>query len=115
MKRTTRFASWLFGIGLVGFGLVLLVACAGRSGRTIPDAATLADYTGANVDELSRGRTAYVRNCSECHHYYYPSQRTVEEWDRIAPVMGKRAGLDAAGIDDLLAFLRAAAVYPAGD
>jgi nitrate/TMAO reductase-like tetraheme cytochrome c subunit len=57
---------------------------------------TLSDSqkSGISADSLAIGRKIYVKNCSSCHSLYRPEHFTKSEWNKVMPVMQKKARID---------------------
>ena len=47
--------------------------------------------SGISVENLTRGRSLYVKNCSDCHTLYLPEKRTSAKWELVFPKMQKKA------------------------
>lgn len=70
---------------------------------------TLADSqrTGVSTDTLVLGRNLYVNNCGSCHNLYQPERFTKKEWEKVMPVMQKKAKCNNQEISIIMKYLKA--------
>ena len=83
---------------LVVLFVIVLAACAPAK-LLVPSQAD-ADrgaqkFPGYNLGELNQGKSIYVSHCNKCHKYKVPESRNEAKWDKVIPVMAKRAKLDS--------------------
>jgi len=87
-------------------GLLFLIfnGCATLD-RSLPTAETLLTYdiVPQNIDSkaLNRGRALAVRQCSDCHRFFFPEEYPPEEWRVIIPQMAKRMSLSKEQLKDI--------------
>jgi|SRR5215467_14388044 len=53
-------------------------------------------YPGYSLQDLNAGKSIYESNCNRCHKYKVPESRDETKWDKVIPVMAKKAKLDSA-------------------
>jgi hypothetical protein len=71
-----------------------LAGCAGLRQPTGGDVARVqAVWPDATLEELTLGRTTYVRRCAGCHQLFLPETRSAERWARSLDEMGEKAKL----------------------
>jgi cytochrome c5 len=90
-------------VRLAALAFALVSGCA-LGGARLPTAADLLSSDGepveANAEALQEGRSVFLKDCAECHRYYWPEEYTPTEWRALLPEMGDRTGL---GDDELRA------------
>jgi cytochrome c5 len=71
-----------------------------------------AEDPGVQLDDLARGRDAYVRRCSACHALRLPSERAPEAWAAEVARMQQQHAVRLTPDEerDILRYLRAASV-----
>lgn len=83
---------------VIYLSLALVVSACGTT-LLIPnetDVARVSDkFSGYTLSELSEGKTLYEENCKKCHGLKKPNKYTEEQWNKIVPVMAKKAKIDA--------------------
>jgi cytochrome c len=89
MKRTIKLILSLF---VVSF----LLYC---SPKVLPPTSSdLSQIKQVNPDvdtsSVARGYTIFARSCHKCHGLKNPANYTIEKWDKVLPVMAKKAKLN---------------------
>jgi len=49
-----------------------------------------------SIKELEDGKKLYLTHCNSCHSMKAPFEYTAEQWNRILPIMSKKAKIDDA-------------------
>ena len=62
-------------------------------------------FQGYTLDELAQGKAIYESHCNKCHKYKVPESRDETKWDKIIPVMAKKAKLDSTQEDLVLKYV----------
>jgi hypothetical protein len=60
------------------------------------------------LDAAVRGRALYTTVCTDCHGAVRPASLSAADWDRVLPLMAKKAELDAAASAEVRAYVDAA-------
>jgi len=83
---------------------VVIVSGCALGGARLPTAEELLSSDGTSAegtaDALHEGRSVFLKDCAECHRYYWHEEYTPTEWRELLPEMGGRTGL---GEDELRA------------
>ena len=100
-----RYCLFCFTIGFWG---VLLAGC-GATSMSLPTAEQLVanDIAGdADMGALKRGRALALKECSNCHRFYYPEEYKPQAWPRIIRSKGKRLLLNPKQTEELLLYFQ---------
>ncbi len=92
----------------IGFWGVLLAGC-GAPSMSLPTAEQLvAHEVAGNVDPgtLKRGRALALKDCSNCHRFYYPEEYPPQAWPKIIRSKGKRLLLNRKQTEELLHYFQ---------
>lgn len=68
---------------LFGMSFLVVSGCIAATGNG------LSGQGAENSATLVKGRGYFMRECSKCHRYFMPSERSAEEWPKI--LAGKKA------------------------
>jgi len=85
------------GIPIVLSGLII-VACVSQklSEPTEMDVEKgKTKFENLTLQELKEGKNLYSQHCSTCHKLFSPTSKTEEEWNKIIPIMVKKANSKA--------------------
>ncbi|HPQ08123.1 MAG TPA: hypothetical protein PK995_02750 [Bacteroidia bacterium] len=52
-------------------------------------------FENLTLDELKEGKNLYTQHCNTCHKLFSPTSQTEEEWNKIIPIMVKKANKKA--------------------
>lgn len=52
-----------------------------------------AKYPDITLAQLSQGHELYKTKCGTCHHAHNPTEYSDQKWEKIMPIMGKKAKL----------------------
>lgn len=80
---------------------VLLAACAGKKAITAgalteaDGARAAANYPGASLATLQKGKMLYEENCSKCHSLKSTTDYNAEQWGKHVKRMAPKAKIDA--------------------
>ncbi|MBS1948093.1 MAG: hypothetical protein JST47_10030 [Bacteroidetes bacterium] len=79
--------------------ILFLSACA--SAKLIAPGQADADrgaqkFPGYTMNDLNEGKGIYEAHCNKCHKYKAPQTRDEAKWDKVIPVMARKAKLDTA-------------------
>lgn len=97
-------------LAAVGLALgVLLSACGGALPQPGPkDVAWAAHrWPGTSVEDLRRGRAAYVQRCAACHNLALPAEHPPARWPKLVDNMRGRARLTSQERDAIVRYLMA--------
>lgn len=53
-------------------------------------------FLGYTLNDLEQGKAIYESHCNKCHKYKVPESRDETKWDKVIPVMARKAKLDSA-------------------
>ncbi|MBI4946721.1 MAG: hypothetical protein HY840_10000 [Bacteroidetes bacterium] len=56
-------------------------------------------WKNSSLSQLNEGYTLYINKCGHCHYLHRPDQYPDEKWNKMLPIMGKRAKLDSLQLD----------------
>lgn len=62
-------------------------------------------FQGYTMNDLAQGKAIYESHCNKCHRYKVPESRNETKWDKIIPVMAKKAKLDSMQEDLVLKYV----------
>jgi len=62
-------------------------------------------FQGYTLNDLEQGKAIYESHCNKCHKYKLPESRDETKWDKIIPVMAKKAKLDSQQEDLVLKYV----------
>jgi len=62
-------------------------------------------FHGYTLTDLEQGKAIYESHCNKCHKYKVPESRDETKWDKIIPVMAKKAKLDSTQEDLVLKYV----------
>jgi hypothetical protein len=97
-----NFKKLLLPILVTGF---IVAACA--ASRLYVPATSDTEQSGLSLQDLTKGRTLYVDNCSDCHNLYLPEKRTKEKWNSVFPKMQKKAHVNDADMELIKSYILA--------
>lgn len=88
---------------------VIVIAACGPVKLLVPSQAD-ADrgaqkFPGYSLNELNEGKSIYESHCNKCHRYKAPETRDEPKWDKVIPVMAKRAKLDSTQESQVLKYV----------
>ncbi|HEY3371020.1 MAG TPA: hypothetical protein VGK10_09250 [Prolixibacteraceae bacterium] len=73
-----------------GLLLIAIMICACSPALYMPTM-TDASRTGISADSLMMGRTLYTNHCGSCHNLHLPEQYTRAQWEKVMPIMKRKA------------------------
>lgn len=53
-----------------------------------------AKFPGLTLSQLSQGKMLYEQNCGKCHKLKKPTSLNEDGWNKIVPIMAKKAKVD---------------------
>lgn len=94
---------------LAGVAVAMAVASCAQSWNAPPVGAPLVSASQAPRSELQRGYEIHQANCARCHPFEDPANHDVTDLkEDIMPMMARKANLDRADKEAVLAYLLAA-------
>lgn len=79
---------------LFGVSILVLSGCVAGTGGGLSG-------QGTENSGMAKGRGYFMRECSKCHRYFMPSERSAEEWTKILVGKKHKVSLTAAQFQEL--------------
>jgi cytochrome c5 len=89
-------------------GLMFLVNCSPKTTGSMTTKKTEAAPDGTKstpMEEIDEGKLVWRSNCDKCHKLYDPTSRNKDEWEKILPIMGKKAKLTDKQVELVKAYI----------
>jgi mono/diheme cytochrome c family protein len=88
---------------------ILLFSCSQKSTEAVSKVETKTETTTtkkiATAEEIAQGKSLYATHCIACHKAYDPSDFSTSKWNHEVPPMAKKAKIDQAKSDLILAYV----------
>ena len=62
-------------------------------------------WPDASLAQLNEGHRLYKTKCTSCHTLFRPDKFKDEKWNKMVPVMGKKAKLDSLQTQSILRYI----------
>jgi hypothetical protein len=100
-------------VGVTGLLLLVLPACMTTKQMAPPIETTFIDHAGksADLEQLRRGRTLYVTNCTKCHTVEPINRYSMRRWHRTMIDMTEESKMTETQEKDVMAYIHSAHAF----